>query len=104
MGLVGPWLSLWVLPKNQQSFDIPKLFDAQKVTKYRKDKGFKCSASEMLTLYKFLQYFLEVMYMSNSCMVKECRSFIAVSTFGLSTELERTLFGQPLPQDFVGPC
>ena len=77
MGLVGPWLSLWVLPKNQQSFDIPKLFDAQKVTKYRKDKGFKRSASEMLTLYKLLQYFLEVMYMSNSCMVKECRSFIA---------------------------
>ena len=64
-------------PKNQQSFDIPKLFDAQKVTKYRKDKGFKCSASEMLTLYKLLQYFLEAMYMSNSCMVKECRSFIA---------------------------
>ena len=76
-GLLGQWLSLWVLPKHQQSFDIVKLFDAQKVAKYRKDKGFKRNASEMLTLHKPLQYFLEVMYMSNSCMVKECRSFSA---------------------------
>ena len=29
-GLLGQWLSLWVLPKNQQSFDIPKLFDAKR--------------------------------------------------------------------------
>ena len=68
MGLVGPMVVFMGASNSPEK---------QKVAKYRKDKGFKCNASEMLTLYKPLQYFLEVIYMSNSCMVKECRSFSA---------------------------
>ena len=71
------WLALWVLPQQQSSFNLSKLFEKPKAASCRKARHFKCSASEMLTLYKPLQYFLEVMFSANNVMLEVCACFDA---------------------------
>ena len=71
------WLALWVLPQQHSSFNLPMLFEKPKVASCRKARHFKYSASEMLTLHKPLQYFLEVMFSANNVMLEVCACFDA---------------------------
>lgn len=72
---IQPWLGIWVLPK-AYSCGLQKLFDTKNVNSCRKAKTFKCSASEMLSLYRLLQYYLQVMCLAHNVMVEQCQCFL----------------------------
>lgn len=74
--LVHRWLGFWMLPHGHSNVAMSKLFDAEKVKRDKKAKAFRVSASEMLTLCKPLQYFLQSMYLSKNIMVEQCNCFI----------------------------
>ena len=70
-----PWLGVWVSPK-AYSCCLGNLFDSKSVGSCRKAKTFKCSASEMLSLHKLLQYYLQIMFLPHSIMVEQCLCFV----------------------------
>ena len=72
---IKPWLDIWVLPKAYKC-DVGHLFDTKNVASHRKAQTFKCSASEMLSLYKILQYYLQVMFLANNVMADQCQCFV----------------------------
>ncbi len=70
-----PWLEVWVLPK-AYSCCLGNLFDSKSVGSCRKAHTFKCSASEMLSLYKLLRYYLQVMYLAHNIKAEQCCCFL----------------------------
>ena len=70
-----PWLEVWVLPK-AYSCCLGNLFDSKSVSSCRKAHTFKCSASEMLSLYKLLGYYLQVMFLAHNIQAEQCRCFL----------------------------
>ena len=71
------YLQLWVPPAVLQTFKPHKLFEPKSVENHRSSKYFKCSASEMLSLYRPLGYFLQSCCIENGFMEKECKCFLA---------------------------
>ena len=74
--LVHQWLAFWELPHGHSNASMVKLFDPEKVKRDKKAKAFRVSASEMLTLCKPLQYFLQSMFLSKKIMVDQCTCFV----------------------------
>ena len=70
------WMGLWCLPKAYSNCSLAKLFDNKSVSSYKKARTFKCSASEVLAVYKPLQYFLQVMYVANGHMLDTCACYL----------------------------
>ena len=74
--ILRDWIKVWVLPHCHSSCKLQNLLDRKAVANHKKAKSFKCSASEMLTLYKPLQYFLQTLYVEQGTMVEQCSCFI----------------------------
>lgn len=70
------WMGLWCLPQAYTKCSLAKLFDNKSVSSYKKAGTFKCSASEVLAVYKPLQYFLQVMYVANGHMLDTCACYL----------------------------
>ncbi|CAL1139986.1 unnamed protein product [Cladocopium goreaui] len=69
------WVGLWVLPHGY-SCNLKSFFGTKSVNSYRKAGTFKASASEMLCIYKLLQFFLQTMFLCNNVMVEQCMCFL----------------------------
>ena len=70
------WMQLWVLPKGNQTCKLGKLFEHKEVLAYKKSKALKCTASEMLSLYKPLSFFLQTMFVANNVKAEQCVCFL----------------------------
>ena len=77
---IQDWIAVWVFPKAYNNSNVVKLFDVKNVTNSKKARTFKCDASDILALYKPLQYVLQVMYVANNVMVEQCACFVAWAT------------------------
>ena len=71
------WLGLWNLPHGHASFKLDGLFTSKAVASYRKAGSVKVGASEMLTLCKPLQFFLQSNFLSHGLQEPTCRAFVA---------------------------
>ena len=69
------WVGLWVLPRGY-SCNLKSFFDTKSVSGCRKAGTFKASASEMLSIYKLLHFFLQTMFLCNNVMVEQCNCFL----------------------------
>ncbi|CAE7741671.1 unnamed protein product [Symbiodinium sp. CCMP2592] len=75
--MLRQWLEFWNLPHAHASFKLDVLFTSKAVASYRKAGSIKLGASEMLTLCKPLQCFLQSNFLSNGLQEATCRAFIA---------------------------
>ena len=96
---LASWIQLWQLPKGYNCNPC-KLFDAKAVTSSKKAGTFKCSASEMLSIYKLMQYFLQVMFVAHNVMVEQCACFIAWANL-LDFLVSIPHLQQPSPRELV---
>ncbi|CAE7202212.1 unnamed protein product [Symbiodinium sp. CCMP2592] len=71
------WLGLWNLPNGHANFKLDGLFSSKAVASYRKAGSVKVGASEMLTLCKPLQFFLQSNFLSHGLQEATCRAFVA---------------------------
>ena len=71
------WLGLWNLPHGHANFKLDGLFSSKAVASYRKAGSVKVGASEMLTLCKPLQFFLQSNFLSHGLQEATCRAFVA---------------------------
>ena len=70
------WVDLWVLPKSY-TCNLKSFFEAKSVSSYKKAGTCKVSASEMLCIYKLLQFFLQTMFVQHNVMVEQCKCFLS---------------------------
>ena len=71
------YLSFWTLPKRFGKTTLPSLFKLK-----RDPKGnvkFKCTASEGLSLYKILAYFVTAVPLKARLCEKECQAYLALT-------------------------
>ena len=70
------WMQLWILPKAYSTCSLDQLFQQKNIVSYKKAKTLKISASEVLSLYKPMKYYLQVMILANNVMVDQCVCFV----------------------------
>ena len=74
------YLQLWVPPDSFKAIKPFMLFLPKAVEGHKASKYIKCSASEMLSLYRPLAYFLHTCCLANNFLEKECLCFLSWCT------------------------
>lgn len=74
---IQSWMDFWIFPKAYSNSNLGQLFEAKHVANCKKARSFKCAASDILALYKPLQYVLQVVYVANNVMLEQCACFQA---------------------------
>ena len=70
------FLQLWVHPAFQSHCKVHKLFESKMVESHRKAEKIKCTASEMLGLYRLLEVYIHTCVLKHDFCTLQCQCYI----------------------------
>ena len=73
------YMQLWTWPSRVHSNSMKSVFSQQRATSSRKAKNFKCAASEGLSMYPVLAFFVQTVLLPAGRRIHECKAFIALA-------------------------
>lgn len=73
------YVSLWTWPSRLHGSSFKNIFSPKRMASSRKAKFFKCAASEGLSIYTVLAFFVQTVIMASGTCVSECKAFVALA-------------------------
>lgn len=76
---LNEYVALWTWPSRLHNSGFKDMFSAKRIASCKRAKFFKCTASEGLSIYTVLTFFVQTVIMHSGTCVPECKAFIALA-------------------------
>lgn len=77
--MVHGYMELWKWPAKVHDAALPEAFSKKRAAASRKGKHLKCSASDGLSMYPVLAYFVQTVLLRSGKATKACEAFLALA-------------------------
>ena len=74
------WLQLWTFPQATRHSKVHQLFTNKRVESHKKARKLKAQASDILSLYKMIAFYLQTVCMKAGLCIKQCHAYLCMCT------------------------
>ena len=74
------WLQLWTCPQATRHSKVHQLFTNKRVESHKKARKLKAQASDILSLYKMIAFYLQTVCMKAGLCIKQCHAYLCMCT------------------------